>query len=66
MKTCKDCNWSEPRENHSWELQTALTCNSPKFGYQGCDNDGLAYWDEESYRADFFVGPDFGCVHWDD
>lgn len=26
---------------------------------------GIRGWDSESYRAGVYVGPTFGCIHWE-
>ena len=39
-------------------------CNSDKFEYETCQEDGLEYWDYEGYSAGFCTGDRFGCIHW--
>ena len=58
MKICKNCKYFDGK-----------SCNSDKFVYVGqCEDtpeDGLGYWDMESYAAGVSVGPKFGCIHWE-
>jgi hypothetical protein len=46
-------------------------CSCPKFIYYEVEEnpkierDSLRYWDYDGYEAHFEVGPDFGCVRWE-
>ena len=57
-KVCKNCAF--------YCLKTQK-CSNNKFVYTGegasMDNDGLGYWDCESYSASFETGENFGCIH---
>lgn len=58
--------YSPPKENEYRQGNDTGTCQSDKFVY-GDDiyplNDKLEYWDYESYSAGFYVGQNFGCIH---
>ena len=62
QKICKYCKY----------FDGASGCNSDKFVYVGVfedaemSEDGLGYWDYESYAAGFNVGERFGCIHWEE
>lgn len=68
MNTCKNCKYFilKKRNPHRGD------CRNTKFEYVGLswkDNtrtDTLHYWDCESYDADFDVGIDFGCIHFEE
>lgn len=68
MKTCKTCKyWIVPNKEEE-QKQRGVSCSNPQFVYNvdsdgKCPNDGLMYWDYESYSAGFSTGPDFGCIH---
>ena len=65
MNTCKTCKWwmiGRNKDVHQGD------CDCPKFLYErdgDAPDDGLQYWDFESYDAGFSTGPDFGCIHWE-
>jgi hypothetical protein len=65
-KTCDRCKHWEPPDKYDIELGHTFngSCNCDKFQYQNAIEDGLAYWDAESFGAGFNVGPKFGCIHW--
>ena len=68
-KLCKNCKfYSKPEED--WIKEDRGNCSCDKFVYN-VDmkitdyplNDRLEYWDYESYSAGFYVGSNFGCIH---
>jgi hypothetical protein len=64
---CKNCKWFIPA-NHIFDTRKNYnTCDNPNFVYVGSSpvpDHGLGYWDYESYSAGFYVGEEFGCIHW--
>jgi hypothetical protein len=72
-KTCKNCgSWKQDHSNeYAWEDQLPPphgACCDDHFIYTGnggvTPEDGLGYWDCESYAAGFYTGAEFGCIHW--
>lgn len=58
---CKDCKYFTRSEKGMNNF-----CHNPKFVYQDVkEDDQLAYWDYESYSAGFYVGENFGCIHFE-
>jgi len=65
-KICKNCRFSTPRRPITGAPDLHLKCENPHLVYEGFKTvDNLVYWDASSYQADFSVGPEFGCVHWE-
>lgn len=69
---CADCVFWKRDEIFDWRTETASDapygyCNNSKFVYTGdgdkTPEDGLGYWDCESYKAGFQTGENFGCIH---
>ena len=67
---CKNCKYfqrnTEPYDNNNFG-----ECSCDKFVYDSYINekeetDKLFYWDYESYSADFNVGENFGCIHFEE
>jgi hypothetical protein len=64
---CKDCKYFTPYVNVDWGM-----CSHPKLidddeetvetGF--CPDDGLRATCDE-YRGGFYVGPNFGCIHFE-
>jgi hypothetical protein len=67
-KLCKNCKYYTAPEN-KYKKKDKGTCSCEKFIYDDWSdeiyplNDKLAYWDYESYYASFYVGSNFGCIH---
>ena len=71
-KTCDRCKHYTPAVEKSPTL-----ARLPKYEFSGecaligdandsdCPEDGVAAWDRESYAAGAYVGPKFGCIHWE-
>ena len=66
-KICKNCK-------HFGYLENIVNsnygeCNCNKFEYGGAsemeETDKLFYSDYEGYDANFMVGENFGCIHWE-
>ena len=71
MGKCKDCKYFE-RDTSEYSGNNYGDCNCVKFVYDGFGNDPdynitdqLVYGDYEGYMADFQVGQDFGCIHFE-
>jgi hypothetical protein len=62
---CIDCtHWKKTVDN---DKVIKGKCSCEKFVYDDlCPIDGLEYWDFENYKAGFYTGPNFGCVHWEE
>ena len=66
-KTCK--HWTRCTRDFDKKFHGVHSgeCSSNAFEYTGdggfTPKDGLAYWDADSYRAGFYTGENFGCVH---
>lgn len=64
-KTCDKCAHYSPPDN--WRSDP----NQGDCALMGDSNDGLNApdkvqgWDYEGYRAGTYVGPKFGCIHWE-
>lgn len=75
MNRCKNCKYFQHDYNndYSWKEKYEYNygeCRCNKFEYEETYNyeekketDKLLYYDYESYSAGFFVGKDFGCIH---
>jgi len=69
VKICKNCAFFvkalDPKSKYSYENENK--CISPKFVYVTYNGetpiDGLGYWDAECWKAGFYVGENFGCIH---
>ena len=57
-KTCRWCRFSESFESFGAESSRSY-CSQPKVGHTE-EKDSLTI----EYLDSFHVGPDFGCVHW--
>ena len=74
-KICKNCRYWTEKNPDGYSIKDNQgnlkgDCGNEKFVYTGdgleeIDSDGLGYWDFESYSADFMVGCEFGCIHWE-
>lgn len=69
FKKCKYCKYyKKPKEDY--EIRKDLgTCICDKFIYDAERedyplNDKFEYIDYEGYSASFYVGQNFGCIHW--
>lgn len=65
-KVCKNCkHYVAPRGDDKKDDLGECNCN--KFFYDNNElrplNDKLEYWDYEGYSAGFYVGKNFGCIH---
>lgn len=69
--TCK--HWQRHTEEYAVKYRRGANfgeCVSAKFMYSGAgvslepQLDTLIYWDYEAYKAGFYVGQEFGCIHW--
>jgi hypothetical protein len=76
--TCDECKWWAELEDYDGET----TCLHTKIGYDlpmykwNCDcgksilredfKDYCSYEDMESYDANIYMGPKFGCIHWEE
>ena len=62
--TCDKCQHYTPsqhkRDPHDGECARAGDANRAPTPI-----DGIMGWDCESYRAGVYVGPKFGCIHWE-
>lgn len=67
VKCCRTCRFWK-KTGLCVTLDSRLDCTCPAFVYTGdgrfTPQNGLGYWDQDSYRAGIETGPDFGCVHW--
>ena len=65
-KICKNCKYFK-YTNDGYHPTYQGECENSHFTYTGDGEnvleDGLGYWDYESYSAGFNVGEKFGCVH---
>jgi len=63
MNTCDTCkHWSRRNGENIGEC----FCDFFVYGSRNdCPIDGLSYCDAEGYRAIFFTGRKFGCVHYE-
>jgi len=65
MKTCDKCAHYTPSRF------PRTSPHNGKCDLMGDSNDGPTFvdgckgWDSESYRAGVYVGPKFGCIHWE-
>ena len=78
MNNCKNCKYFYRNNNWSWDKYGK--CQSTKILYGESDNRGyvvndykkvtdtdmLIQIDGENYSADFEVGEDFGCIHFEE
>ena len=61
---CRDCQyWRKLKEEEFGD------CSNNHFIYDDVcgktPQDGLGYTDYEGYSAQFWTGPDFGCIHFE-
>lgn len=56
---CKTCKWWQGREKNKFGWISKY-CDHPKIGGGDIETDGVEETD------DLQMGPDFGCVHWED
>jgi len=65
-KLCKNCKYYTAPEK-GLEKKDTGHCDCEKFVYDKGKiyplNDKLEYWDSENYGAGFYVGSNFGCIH---
>ncbi len=63
---CESCaHWKRRRVALNESAACSGTCDNDAFVYdQATPENGLMYWDYESYKAGFATGPKFGCIHW--
>jgi hypothetical protein len=69
-KLCKFCRfWTEYKADYYPYHPGIGGCNHGNFVYTGQGDEtpvnGLGYWDQDSYRAGFETGSDFGCIHFE-
>lgn len=69
-KTCDKCKHYSPSSSSTKGDENAGSCaliedtnNTP--GYALVAVDRVASWDYEGYRSGAYVGPKFGCIHWE-
>jgi hypothetical protein len=64
-KICKNCVSFETKEKNG----KFGSCYNEKLAYgeevKDRKDDMLIYYDYESYDAGFYVGINFGCIHWE-
>jgi len=63
-KTCDKCNhYSAPKR---WDSEYEGSCDMMGDSNSAPPMEDRANgWDYESYRAGVYVGPKFGCIHWE-
>ena len=66
-KLCKNCKYYAKPDDEFQEERGRGLCFCDKFVYDEKDmyplNDKLEYLDYEGYQASFYVGSNFGCIH---
>jgi len=68
-KICKNCKYYKAPKTRLGKIEDSGSCRCKKFVYNNnMDdiyplNDKLEYYDYESYQAGFYVGQNFGCIH---
>jgi hypothetical protein len=64
-KICKNCKYFSQGDYNKIGF-----CANEHFVYETLAKDtpinGLSYWDYECYAAGFYVGEEFGCIHFCD
>jgi hypothetical protein len=71
MKTCDKCkfytpsNWPENTQFYEKYQYDGECSKSFDTNDQNMTIDGLGSWDAESYKSGVYVGPKFGCIHWE-
>lgn len=65
MNTCKECKYFRPDDG-----MFTSNCSTPKIIYDKYNEketpeDGVRYWDDDSYEAYFIVGENFGCINFE-
>lgn len=68
---CKNCkHWRQIHYHLENNPRNYGTCDCEAFVYTGdgdtTPDNGLGYWDTESFHAEFTTGPNFGCIHWEE
>lgn len=61
---CKNCKFSQ----RIFKSSSVFTCMHDKLVEGGSDStpvDGLSYIDYEGYSTNIYVGPEFGCIHFE-
>jgi len=66
---CKDCKYFRPARDGYDAEKNNNTCDNDKFFIeyigQVTPHNALVYWDYEGYSAGFYVGEEFGCIHFE-
>ena len=70
MNICKNCKFFQKNE-FEWRSKKYGYCNCKKFEYGTSGKkekykDKLYFKDYEGYSADFEVGEEFGCIHFEE
>lgn len=70
MNTCKNCKYFK-RNKDNYRSEKYGECSCDKFAYDSWisekeETDKLFYWDYEDYSANFNVGENFGCIHFEE
>jgi hypothetical protein len=64
--TCDKCRHYTKSDSKSNEYRNAGRCDLMGDSADGPnDADKCVGWDYEGYRAGVYVGPKFGCIHWE-
>jgi hypothetical protein len=62
MNRCKTCKWWKPLHtfaDHYAKMKSGVCLNDGKVGSGDSETDGVGTYD------DLWIGPGFGCVHWE-
>jgi hypothetical protein len=77
MKTCDACKHYTPHvarfknaiyetaHQYTGECALAIDSNDRAFDDLKVDIDRIASWDQEGFLSGVYVGPKFGCIHWE-
>ena len=65
QQRCKSCAHYTPNREHQWKGSCNLMGDENKHT-NGLGLDRCLGWDYESYFAGVYVGPEFGCIHWEE
>lgn len=61
-KICEKCKHYTP-DRHGRQFGDCAKAGD--YNDEGPISDGVVGWDFEGYRAGVYVGPKFGCIHWE-